>query len=107
MKYVSICALLGLYHQLYRTDDKKLMKTVWEVYKKVCVNTIGWSKQILYDLYIQVPIVYLCGNVCWTASQFFSDKFPSLIRLLDKKALQTVEQHRLAYLQAKEASLAK
>jgi WASH complex subunit 7, N-terminal len=54
---------------------------------------------------IQIPTVYLCGNVSWTASRFFVEKMPQLMRLLDKKAIQQVDQQRLLYLQTKEASL--
>ncbi len=35
MKYVGICALFCLHYQLYRTDDKRLIKLIWDVYKKV------------------------------------------------------------------------
>ena len=35
MKYVGICALLCLHYQLYRIDDKRLTRPIWEIYKKV------------------------------------------------------------------------
>ncbi len=51
--------------------------------------------------------MYLCGNVSWIASRFLLEKFPQFARLLDKKALQAVEQQRITYLQNKESSLTK
>jgi WASH complex subunit 7 len=88
MKYVGICALFCLHYQLYRIDDKRQLKAIWDVYKKI-------------------PIVHLCGNVSWIASKFLLEKIPQLARLLDKKALQAVEQQRIQYLQNKESSLTK
>ena len=35
VKYVGICALFCLHYQLYRTEDKRLFKAIWDVYKKV------------------------------------------------------------------------
>ena len=35
MKYVGICALFCLHYQLYRVDDKRQLKAIWDVYKKV------------------------------------------------------------------------
>ncbi|CAF3374323.1 unnamed protein product [Rotaria sp. Silwood1] len=88
LKYVGICALFCLHYQLYRVDDKRQLKAIWDVYKKV-------------------PIVYLCGNVSWTANKFLLDKYSQFAKLLDKKALQAVEQQRITYLQNKESSLTK
>jgi hypothetical protein len=34
MKYVGICALFCLHYQLYRIDDKRQFKLIWDVYKK-------------------------------------------------------------------------
>jgi WASH complex subunit 7 len=88
MKYVGICALFCLHYQLYRIDDKRQFKIIWDIYKKI-------------------PIVYLCGNISWTASKFLVEKLPTLARSLDKKAVQAVEQQRIQYLQIKESSLTK
>lgn len=38
IKYVGICALLCLHFQLYRIDDKRQFKLIWDVYKKVKMN---------------------------------------------------------------------
>ncbi len=35
MKYVGICALFCLHYQLYRIDDKRQIKIIWDIYKKV------------------------------------------------------------------------
>jgi len=35
MKYVGICALFCLHFQLYRIDDKRQIKLIWDIYKKV------------------------------------------------------------------------
>ncbi|CAF0880881.1 unnamed protein product [Rotaria sordida] len=88
LKYVGICALFCLHYQLFRVDDKRQLKAIWDVHKKV-------------------PIVYLCGNVSWTANKFLLEKYPQFTRLLDKKAVQAVEQQRITYLQNKESSLTK
>ncbi|CAF0996554.1 unnamed protein product, partial [Didymodactylos carnosus] len=88
LKYVGICALYCLHYQLYRILDKKQLKPIWDVYKKI-------------------PIVYLVGNVSWMANKFLLEKIPQLMKLLDKKALQAVEQHRITYIQTKESALSK
>jgi hypothetical protein len=67
-------------------------------------RTFGFKPFLLL---FKVPIVYLCGNVSWLASRFLLEKFPQFARLLDKKALQAVEQQRITYLQNKESSLTK
>ncbi len=35
MKYVGICALFCLHYQLYRTDDKRQFRIIWDIYRKV------------------------------------------------------------------------
>lgn len=35
LKFVSLCALVVLYNQIYRNFDKKLFKSIWDSYKKV------------------------------------------------------------------------
>lgn len=88
MKFVGICALFSLHFQLFRMEDKRLVKTIWDINKKI-------------------PIVYLCGNVSWVPSRFLLEKVPILLRSLDKKTIQAVDQQRLQYLQAKESTLTK
>ena len=104
LKYVGVCALFSLHFQLYRTDDKKLGKSIWDVYKKV-----RHSSRIMIESFVffKIPIIHLSGNVSWTPCRFLMERIPTLARLLEKKALQTAEQQRLIYLQTKESTLIK
>ena len=104
MKYVGICALFCLHFQLYRMDDKRQFRMIWDVYRKV--------KPIpkLDDRFsnrLQIPIVHLYGNVSWIPCKFLLEKVPALARSLDKKTFQAAEQYRPQYLSTKESSLTK
>lgn len=55
-EYVKVCALYGLYFNIYQdVADKKLFKEVWDY-------------QSLY------PIVHVSGNVTWSPTEFLSRK---------------------------------
>ncbi|KAK3584050.1 hypothetical protein CHS0354_031097 [Potamilus streckersoni] len=87
-KFVGICGLYVLHFQLFRIMDKKVFKTLWDVYKKV-------------------PAIHLIGNVMWFPNQFLLAKIPQLTKIVDKKAAMTVRAHQDAWIQGKNQMLSR
>lgn len=56
---------------------------------------------------LQIPAVTLVGNVLWFPEQFLLAHLTHMAKLIDKKAQQTVQSRRQAYLQQKAQSLPK
>lgn len=52
-------------------------------------------------------MVTLVGNVVWFPNEFLRLKCPQMGKALDKKALQTVLQHRQSWLQQRTQTLTK
>jgi hypothetical protein len=53
MKYVGICALFCLHYRLYRTEDKRQLKAIWDVYKKVIFRNISYD---VLSIYLRSPL---------------------------------------------------
>ncbi|XP_053377942.1 WASH complex subunit 4-like isoform X3 [Mercenaria mercenaria] len=85
-KFVGVCGLYILHFQLFRVTDKKIFKSLWDIYKKI-------------------PAVHLLGNVVWFPNQFLLDKLPHMVKVLDKKAQASVKQSQEGWLQQKNQML--
>ena len=66
-QYVAVVALYILHFQLFRSVDKKLFKSIWDVHKKL-------------------PGIILAGNVIWFAPEYLLLRLPSMAKALEKKA---------------------
>ena len=42
-KLIGLCGIMVLYFQLYNFIDKKFVKTVWDLHKKVCLLAVHLS----------------------------------------------------------------
>ncbi|XP_064467103.1 WASH complex subunit 4-like [Ornithodoros turicata] len=85
---MGIYALYVLHYYIFRTIDKRLFKTLWDVYKKVAA-------------------VHVIGNILWFPDRFLLLQMPQVVKALDKKAQDLVKSQRLHFLQQKAASLPK
>ena len=81
-RFVILCALCVLYNQIYRNFDKKLLRSIWDSYKKL-------------------PVVNLFGTVVWYSNDFFLGKMPNLARTFEKNPDQANLAARQAYYQSK------
>ncbi|XP_052780074.1 WASH complex subunit 4-like isoform X2 [Mya arenaria] len=81
-RFVGVCGLYVLHFQLFRLTDKKIFKTLWDIYKKL-------------------PAVHLLGNAVWFPNQFLLEKLPHMAKALDKKAQEMVRTAQTSYLQQK------
>ncbi|XP_071809991.1 WASH complex subunit 4-like [Asterias amurensis] len=87
LQYVGICGLYVLHFQIFRVIDKKMFKSLWDVYRKV-------------------PAMTLTANIVWSANQFLLKSLsPHISRFLDKKSQQSVVLGTQTYLQQKSQSL--
>ncbi|CAH1784090.1 unnamed protein product, partial [Owenia fusiformis] len=86
LKFVGVCGLYILHFQIFRIIDKKIFKSLWDIYKKV-------------------PAVNLIGNILWLPNEFLLTKLPHMAKALDKKARQAVLTHRQTWLQTKSQNL--
>lgn len=111
---VGAIALYVLHFQLFRMIDKKLFRTFWDLYKKVhhLISNFQFSLRVIIVLAIfvcvfvsQVPGIWLIGNIIWYPNEFLYQKLPHMAKALDKKALNTVAQARLQWLQQKSQAL--
>ncbi|XP_076863450.1 WASH complex subunit 4 isoform X2 [Brachyhypopomus gauderio] len=87
-KYTGVCGLFVLHFHIFRTVDKKLYKSLLDVYKKV-------------------PAVTLTANIIWFPDTFLINKVPAAAKLLDKKSVQTIRTSRDVFLQQKAQTLTK
>ncbi|XP_071485715.1 WASH complex subunit 4-like [Diadema antillarum] len=89
VKYAGICGLYVLHYQIFRVIDKKVFKSLWDVYKKI-------------------PAITLTANVVWSANQFLLKSLsPHVARLIDRKAQHHVLQQTSIFLQQKSQNLLK
>eukprot|EP00057_Strongylocentrotus_purpuratus_P007399 XP_011661873.1 PREDICTED: WASH complex subunit 7 [Strongylocentrotus purpuratus] len=89
LKYVGICGLYVLHYQIFRVIDKKVFKSLWDVYKKI-------------------PAITLTANIVWSANQFLLKSLsPHVARLIDRKAQHHVLQQTSLFLQQKSQNLLK
>lgn len=65
-QFVGLCGLFVFHHQLFRVVDKRLVKAIWDVQKKV-------------------PAVFLYGNIVLTPNEMLLRKIPQLASLVEKK----------------------
>ncbi|XP_019624304.1 PREDICTED: WASH complex subunit SWIP-like [Branchiostoma belcheri] len=86
-KFVGVCSLYVLHFQIFRTVDRKLFKSLWDVYKKV-------------------PAITLTGNIVWYPNDFLLSKIKQADKWLDKKAVLAVKQFQTQYLQQRNQALA-
>ncbi|XP_052261533.1 WASH complex subunit 4-like isoform X2 [Dreissena polymorpha] len=87
-KFVGLCGLYILHFQLFRVTDKKVFKSLWDIYKKL-------------------PSVHLLGSVVWFPNEFLLDKLPHMAKALDRKAEELVKQAQTSYLQQKDQMLSR
>ncbi|VDI58372.1 WASH complex subunit 7, partial [Mytilus galloprovincialis] len=85
-KFVGLCGLYVLHFQIFRVIDKKVFKSMWDVYKKV-------------------PCVHLMGNMVWFPTQFLLEKLPQMQKVLDKKAEMAVVSAQSSWLQQRNQML--
>ncbi|XP_041350230.1 WASH complex subunit 4-like isoform X3 [Gigantopelta aegis] len=81
-QFVGLCGLYILHFQIFRVLDKRLFKSIWDVYKKI-------------------PCIHLIGNVVWFPNDFLTNKLPNLAQFLDRKALSAVLPAQQAWLAQK------
>eukprot|EP00731_Ephydatia_muelleri_P001294 Em0001g1294a len=87
-KFVGFCGLLVFQYQLYNVVDKKMLRAVWDVQRKL-------------------PAVHLLGNLVWFPGAFLMVQYPGLSKHLDKKVLSQSGSLTVEYLQAQDQSLAR
>ncbi|XP_071139375.1 WASH complex subunit 4-like isoform X2 [Mytilus edulis] len=87
-KFVGLCGLYVLHFQIFRVIDKKVFKSMWDVYKKV-------------------PCVHLMGNMVWFPTQFLLEKLPQMQKVLDKKAEMAVVSAQSSWLQQRNQMLSR
>lgn len=85
-KAVGIFALYVLHFGIYRTVDRKLFKSLWDVHKIL-------------------PAVHLTGNILWFPDNFLLSKLPHMAKALDKKIQNSVVVSRQSFLQLKGQNL--
>ena len=77
---LGLCGLLVLQFQLYHIPDKKLLKQVWDLHKKL-------------------PAVHVIGNLVWFHTDFLLTHIPYMNqRVVDKKQMTLVGTVREQYL---------
>lgn len=81
-RIVGIFALFVIHFHLFKTIDRKIYRSLWDIHKKL-------------------PAVTLSGNTLWFPDNFLLSKFPDMAKTLDKKAQSGVVTNRQNYLQAR------
>lgn len=87
-RLTDLCTLFVLHFYIFRTIDKKFLKSLWDTYKKI-------------------PAVPLIGNILWFPDLFLFTRLPMMSKIIDKKSQDTVKASRQTYLQQKTANLTK
>ena len=88
-KFIGLCGLIVLDFHLFRSSDKKLMKFIWTVNKKL-------------------PIICVGGMYSFSPSKFLSSKIQGLNKLLSNSELQGANDSAVvAWLSNKETNLEK
>jgi len=89
-KYVSLIGLFVLYVWIYRTVDKRFLKQIWDVYKRV-------------------PAIHLVGNIVLFPDEFLLTRAPdnSISNHIDRKQVEAVKTARVTYLNTWNQSLTK
>lgn len=87
-KYVSLVGIFVLYFTIYRTVDKKFLKQIWDVYKKI-------------------PAVHLVGNILFFPEEFLLTKAPAISNLIDRRQVEAIKTARATYLNNCNQSLTK
>ncbi|GFX14439.1 WASH complex subunit 4 [Trichonephila clavipes] len=88
LKLPDVFCLFVLHFQLFRTTDKKFLKALWDVHKKV-------------------PAVPLIFNVLFFPDQFIITRLPVLARNIERKAQETVKLSKQNYLMQHNQNLSK
>lgn len=84
---VGVTSLFILHFQIFRALDKRMFRSVWDLYKKV-------------------PCVHLLGNVVWFGNEFLLTRLPSAgQQLLDRKTQLAAQQQQVQWLQTKNQGL--
>eukprot|EP00794_Sanderia_malayensis_P006146 gene6146-6852_t len=87
-KFVGLLGLYVLHFNIYRTVDKRFLKQLWDVYKKI-------------------PAVYLVGNILLFPEEFLFAKIPPIQKFFDQRQVAAVQTARLTSLNNCNSSLAK
>ncbi|CAL4067501.1 unnamed protein product, partial [Meganyctiphanes norvegica] len=85
---VAVTSIAMLHHALFDTQDKKMMKALVNLYKKV-------------------PCVTLAGSVVWMGERYIAATTPGLAQAFERKTKETLSSHRTSHLAAKVAAIAK
>ncbi|KAG8185393.1 hypothetical protein JTE90_018615 [Oedothorax gibbosus] len=88
LKVPDICCLFVLHFQIFRTMDKKFLKNLWDVHRKI-------------------PAVPLISNILYFPDMFLLTRLPNLARVIERKAQEAVKNSRVSYLQQHNQSLPK
>ncbi|EJW74165.1 hypothetical protein WUBG_14926 [Wuchereria bancrofti] len=67
-KLMAIVALALCHMFIFRTVDKKMMRTIWNSYKKL-------------------PTFHVCGYVIWSPCEFMLENLTEVDRVIDKKMI--------------------
>eukprot|EP00795_Rhopilema_esculentum_P002023 gene2023-17584_t len=87
-KYVSLLGLFVLHLTIYRNVDKRFVKQIWDVYKKV-------------------PAIHLVGNILLFPDEFLLSQAPAVANFLDRRQIEAVKTARVTYLNTCNQSLTK
>lgn len=83
---VGVTSLFILHFQVFRTVDKRVFRSLWDLYKKV-------------------PCVHLIGGVVWFGNEFLVTRLPHVTQLLDRKAQLAIQQQQVLWLQTRNQNL--
>ncbi|CAB3987009.1 WASH complex subunit 4-like, partial [Paramuricea clavata] len=84
--FVGFLGLYSLYVQIFRQVDKKFIKQIWEVHRKV-------------------PAIHLVGNIMFFPNEFIQSKIPQLQKFIDRKQEAVVRSSRESFLSAMNQNL--
>ena len=85
-QFVGLCALFVFHFHLFRVVDKRLVKAVWDVQRKL-------------------PAIHLYGDVMICPNEFLSRKIPQLSTVVDKRSVD-FDAVRRDYLAGLDANIA-
>ncbi len=87
-KFVGLCGLFVLFFNVFRIEEKKFFRSLWDIHKKI-------------------PAIHLVGNVLWFPTEFLVQHLPLLAKSFDKKTVSSIVMQRHTWLKQKNQSLVK